>query len=253
MRDFSNLIIRWTFGETEERSTSLQSFDMLDCSLSFASLIFPNAKMYIVYNSLKSDLTLNKLRKIALGKAGLIESNTKWENKKKNSFWKYVPIRIDSSKYELILDSDVVLWEVPDIINKWLNSDGVLINTDWNGRNYGSFEKDIPENFTFNAGILGFPPQYSFVLPDLSLLEEVFLSEQGFVSKEFINSNREMFVIQKLDVFQSNSEEFIDNKVNDILKKHKGAHFCGCNYCHFSHWDKYYKDDIWKYYFSLIK
>lgn len=248
MIDYSNLIIRWTFGETKERPTSLQAYDMLECSLLFALKLFPNAEMFIVYNSLSNSLSLEKLKRISSNKAILLEGKKEWNNDMKNSFWKYIPLRIKSDKYELILDSDIVFWKVPETINKWLKSDGVLLNSDWNGRNYGNYDQSIPKEYQLNAGIIGYPPQFSFILPKVDLLSERFIAEQGFIVNEFIKSNRELFIIPKNDIFQSNTVEFINKKNKNIISDNCGGHFCGCNYCHYPHWDKYYKNDVWNHY-----
>ncbi|WP_111709755.1 tyrosine-protein phosphatase [Lutibacter citreus] len=253
MIDFSNLVIRWTFGETKERPTSLQAFDMLECSLLFALKLFPNAEMHIVYNSLSNSNSLEKLKRITLNKATLLEGKNEWGNEMKNSFWKYIPLRINSQKYELVLDSDIVFWKVPKAIIKWLKSDGLLLNSDWNGRNYGNYDQSIPKEYELNAGIIGYPPQFSVTLPEVDLLSERFIAEQGFIVNEFTNSNRELFILPKSDVFQSNTIEFINKKKENIITEYCVGHFCGCNYCHYPHWDKYYKNDVWNHYHKNIE
>ena len=248
MSDFSNLIIRWTFGETKERPTSLQAFDMLECSISYAQILFPNAKKYVVFNSLKCKRSLELLERIALNKVELIEAKSNWNNSTKNSFWKYKPLRIDRTKYEMILDSDIIFWNIPKTVRKWLNSDGLLINSDWNGQNYGDYNGLINSSQSINAGIIGYPPCYKFDIPDVMRLKERFLTEQGFITNQFITSKLKLNILSKNEIFQSNAEEYIDKKIQNIIKKYSGAHFCGCNYCHYQHWDKFYKDDLWKQY-----
>ena len=247
MNDFSNLIIRWTFGETEARPTSLQAFDMLECSILYAKKLFPNAKRYIVYNSLKSKRTLEQLTRIAHEKAELIEAKSNWNYSTKNSFWKYIPLRIDKTKYEIVLDSDIVFWNIPATINIWLKSNGLLINTDWNGRNYGDYEKLINKPFSFNAGIIGYPPLFEFELPNIENFKEKFLTEQGYITHQFISSNLKLFVLNKSEIFQSNVNQHINHKIENIIDNYSGGHFCGCNFSHYQHWDKFCKDEIWKY------
>lgn len=251
--NFSNLIIRWTFGETEARPTSLQAFDMLECSILYAKRLFPFAKKYIVYNSLKSSRTLEQLTKIGGNEIEVIEAKSSWDNKSKNSFWKYIPQRIDKTKYELVLDSDVILWNVPTTIKSWLRSDGLLINTDWNGRNYGDYDKQIQEPFSFNAGIIGYPPQFEFELPNVDNFKEKFLTEQGFITHLFVSSNLKLFVLGKSEIFQSNAGEHINEKIENININYSGGHFCGCNFAHYQHWDKFYKDDVWDKFYNTNK
>lgn len=84
MNDFSNIIFRWTFSETKECPTSLQAFDMLECSILFIQHLFPNAKRFIVYNSLKSTRTLERLKIISNScQAELLEAKSNWDNTKK--------------------------------------------------------------------------------------------------------------------------------------------------------------------------
>lgn len=246
-----NLVIRWTFGEFSPRSTSLQAFDMLECSVSYAKLLFPNARKTILYNSLKSNQSFERLRKIAKD-IELIECQAIFNNyESKNSFWKYSPIRLDNSKYELLLDSDVVFWNVPSIILKWMDSDGVLLNTDWNGPYYGEFQNNIFTTKNYNAGIIGYPPNYTFELPDFSNMQELFHSEQGFIVKTFLESGKNLYILEKEDIYQSNNnlQKKLDSKT--LYDNFYGGHFCGCNYGYYFDWDKYYKDKIWNEYFRL--
>ncbi len=247
-----NLIIRWTFGETLSRPTSLQAFDMLECSIAFANVIFPNSRKIINFNSLKSNESYSKLKNIAKNKIELVESislDFKTKQNGKNSFWKYYPIRIDTSKYEIILDNDVVLWSLPNTVADWLKSDGLLINSDWRGVYYGIFNNMIPEHLQLNAGIIGYPPNFKFPLPDYSNLPDLFHSEQGFIVKTFLDSQKQLFIISKNEIYQSN----IDNDINasEIIKTFQGGHFCGCSYCHYFHWDKSFKDILWEKYYNL--
>jgi hypothetical protein len=246
--DNDNLVIRWTFGETESRPTSLQAFDMLNCSVSFVKLLFPNARKVICYNSLKSNQSLKRLCEIGK-RVELVESKSNFEGcKGKNSFWKYFPLRLDNSKYELVLDNDLIFWNIPLTLIKWHNSDGVLLNTDWNGPHYGEYQSRLSIAKSYNAGVIGYPPNFDFPLPDLSKMQELFHSEQGFIVKTFLESGKKVFALEKEEIFQSNSEE---NKLNDssLIDDFSGGHFCGCSYGHYFDWDKHYKDGIWNEYF----
>ena len=243
----SDMILRWTFGETKERPTSLQAFDMLECSICYASKLFPNTKKYIIFNSINSSRTLHRLTEIARSKAELIEANSNWDNNTKNSFWKYIPQRIEKSKYEIVIDSDLILWDVPVTLKNWSQSDGLLINSDWNGRNYGDFDKLIDMEVPLNAGIIGYPPYFEFQLPDVMNFTDRFVTEQGFIANLFTSSNQKLFVLNKHEIFQSNAQNHVDKKVSNLIQSFSGAHFCGCNYCHYQHWDKFYKDDLWEY------
>lgn len=223
-----NLIIRWTFGETLSRPTSLQAFDMLECGVAYVNILFPNARKIISYNSLKSSKSLEKLQGIAQNNIELVESESPDFGKvvlTKNSFWKYYPKRHDIKKYELILDNDVILWDIPETITEWLNSNGLLINTDWNGSYYGIYDKDIPPKTKLNAGIIGYPPDFDFVLPEYSELLDYFHSEQGFIVKTFFESKRDLFILTDNEIFQSNSNKL--NNPPDVVKTFKGGHFCG--------------------------
>lgn len=248
--DNNNLLIRWTFGETETHSTSLQSFDMLSCSVSYAKLLFPNAQMVILYNSLKSNQTLERLREIGRN-IEIIESIAEFkEYTKKNSFWKYYPLRLESSKYELVLDNDIIFWNIPLTLLEWLKSDGVLLNTDWNGAYYGAFQSQINTTINYNAGVIGYPPCFNFKLPDFSKMEELFHSEQGFIVKTFLESSREVYALEKEEIYQSNNPESkLDSTT--LFNNFCGGHFCGCNFGHYFDWDKYYKDKIWNEYYHL--
>ena len=52
MLSFHNLLVRWTFGETKARKISCQAWEMLECSVKFAKVLFPKARFVICANNL---------------------------------------------------------------------------------------------------------------------------------------------------------------------------------------------------------
>jgi len=175
--------------------------------------------------------------------------NKDWSDiSQKNSFWKYIPIRTNINKYELLLDNDLILWKIPEIIRFWYNSENLLINSDWNGTNYG--EVNFSRMQGLNAGILGYPPNYNFKIPDIKTFTDYFHTEQGYIVITFFESGKKIEIIPQNEIFQSNANEYIEKPINNIIDKFCGGHFCGCTYSHYFHWDKYYKNQIWKYFYE---
>ncbi len=250
-----DLILRWTFGETDARPTSLQAFDMLECSIRFAKILFPKASKYVVVNYLKSkrsEFLLKEIQErtqipfIFLPKSKLLNTSIK------NSFHKYIPSRIAINKYEIFLDSDVILWTIPQTIQAWYGSNGLLINTDWNPHRFGIYSEALKKSH-YNAGIVGLPPKFTITLPDLSQFPELFHSEQGYTIIQLLKSGLPIFAISKKELFQANAKDWVERKYPNLTKDFAGAHFCGNNYAHYFHWDKFYKEEIWNLYYKKLK
>lgn len=248
----SNLVIRWTFGEASGRPTSLQGLDMLECSIRFANQLFPDAKKVVCYNSIKSRRLLTALEQLRVLGLDLINQESLGSPflnvGGKNSFWKYLPERIDEDKYELFLDNDVVIWTIPLPIQEWLTSNSILISEDWNGSFYGEFQSDVNSNRSLNAGIIGLPPKFRISLPDTTYLKDFFHSEQGFAVSKILESRLPIHVIAKELVYQSN--HFVENRIaaHLLMNRFSIGHFCGCTYAHYFEWDKYFKDEVWNRY-----
>jgi hypothetical protein len=75
--------------------------------------------------------------------------------------WKLAPLRIFTDRYELALDNDCILWDIPEAIRAWLADLGTtrpLVAEDV-VRAYGQFE-DLCGPRPINLGIRGLPPAY---------------------------------------------------------------------------------------------
>lgn len=246
---FSELTLRWTFGENKERPTSLQAYDMLYASVLFAKRLFPGASFRLYLNNLSTYAKAQILRLFEHELELVFVEKKEWEGiREKNSFWKYIPLRSDTQKYELLLDNDFIIWKIPQALINWYMSDKLLINSDWNGQHYGSIQVETEK--ALNAGLLGYCPGFSFALPTIEEMSDYFLSEQGFISQVFTTNSRELLIIPREDIFQSNALDYIDSPIENLVKRFLGGHFCGCSYAHYVHWDKYYKKQVWDLYYK---
>lgn len=255
-----DIVIRWTFGETLARKTSSQAFTMLDMSVRFAKLIFPYARHSICYNNLTADA---KRTVRAIGEENDVELLDvssllpKWLASKnvKNSWWKYAPQRLDSAKYELVLDNDVILWGVPPTLHEAIRNDAMLALSDGAGQYYGDFLEAVIKNqpnLRLNAGLLGMPQGYH---PDIDRLEELqlkdfFHSEQGFAALNFAEYSSLKFLIPLDEVQQLNINQI---PPEDLVSEYYGGHFCGCSYGHFDFWEEKYAKVVEKEYREVLR
>jgi hypothetical protein len=75
--------------------------------------------------------------------------------------WKFAPLRLFPEHYELALDNDCILWEMPEAIGLWLGDshDGRCVIAEDVKTCFGQFEKFCgPE--PRNSGIRGLPPGF---------------------------------------------------------------------------------------------
>lgn len=77
--------------------------------------------------------------------------------------WKFSPLRVFADRYALALDNDVLLWEIPEGIRRWLEAgdpERCLVAEDVS-RCFGQFEALCgPE--PRNSGICGLPPGFDY-------------------------------------------------------------------------------------------
>lgn len=71
--------------------------------------------------------------------------------------WKLVPLRTFPDRYELALDNDCMLWDLPEGMRQWLTSSSAALFAEDVDRCLGSFDPLCPPG-SFNAGIRGLPP-----------------------------------------------------------------------------------------------
>jgi hypothetical protein len=257
------LIIRWTFGETNARALSSQALDMLDLSVKFGSLcfnkMFNDVAFLICYNNL-SDCVLRVLIKIA-DKNNITAMDVSndlpepFRNKEvKNSWWKYAPLRLDKSAYEIIMDNDLILWNIPKTLIKAITNNTLVALTDPAGKYYGDYRKqveNIDKKLQLNAGLVGLPPGFIIdPLEDYKVpLKDFFHSEQGYTALKFAEYKGSKLLIGLNEIHQTNINPIDSHK---LISEYDGGHFCGCSYGHVDHWDRYYSIELKKFYIRCI-
>lgn len=242
-----NLVIRWTFGETRARKTSAQAWDMLECSLKFARFLFSNADYVVCYNNLTREVRdiVERISREngahALDVSEMLPPNLRI-NEVKNSWWKYSPTRIAVDKYEIVMDNDVVLWELPPTLLQAIETRSLVALTDATGQYYGDFhEAVIRSNPTLrlNAGLVGMPEGYAIDLENLKdkTFTDFFHSEQGFTALNFINYRGNKTLVPTDQVPQLNACSI---NGEELISEYCGGHFCGCSFGHYDFWEKKY-------------
>jgi hypothetical protein len=75
--------------------------------------------------------------------------------------WKLAPVRLFPDRYEISFDNDVILWRVPDVMKRWLessNGESCLMAEDAQ-RSFGQFS-ECCNGHAINSGIRGVPPGF---------------------------------------------------------------------------------------------
>ena len=258
-----NLTIRWTFGESNARELSSQALDMLDMSIKFGKMIFNRFDKNISYNICYNNLSENiysKLQKISYtNRVPIINvSNKLPENlinkQQKNSWWKYAPPRIDINSYEIIMDNDLILWNIPNTLKKAINNSALVVLTDGAGTYYGEYTDEVlrkDSNLKLNAGLLGLPPRYVIDPNEVNNRshKDFFHSEQGFTALKFVSYKGEKYQIPLNEIQQINVNQIEPRK---LIKNYDGAHFCGCSFGHYNFWNDCYSE-FFNNHYSIIR
>ena len=159
--------IRWTVGDVHPLG-----FDALRLSVWGAWNLFGSAAKYVVC---VNSMPLQRAQDLA----GMLPSIVQWrdnsddlpgwmsehlaENLTEGTAWKLAPPRLFPDSFELALDNDCILWELPLALRQWLepsSTTSTLIAADTQ-RMLGKFA-DLCDPRPLNSGIRGLPPNFGF-------------------------------------------------------------------------------------------
>ncbi len=169
------LAVRWTIGDVRERG-----FEMLFLSIVCAYRIFGPVARYIVCVNTVSVEDAQK-RTFATERPAFthIRAAVEWRAVSRCDLvpvllpyldagciegmgWKLAPLRTFPERYELAIDNDVILWDTPTGMRRWLEEPRSFLFAEDVDRCFGSFEPlvaaDVTPSGGLNAGIRGLPP-----------------------------------------------------------------------------------------------
>ena len=176
-RSHSELLIRWTVGDV-----SAYGFEALRLSIWGARKIFGAAAKYVVG---VNTVPISVARRLT----GDTPPEVTWRDvtaelpqflfryldggMSEGVAWKFAPARFFPDGYELSLDNDCILWEMPEAIRRWL--DGSHQNTSLIAADvkscFGQFAAKCGTE-PRNSGIRGLPPGFPFEQQIADLLRE---------------------------------------------------------------------------------
>lgn len=141
------LLVRWTIGNVQPEGYKclVQSVLKLQTLYEIEIVIYYNGHLPIVSsNSLVQCIDQTHLSQKAKGVA-----------------WKLYPPRHHIDRHEIFIDNDLIIDDYIDEIEVFRQSDCTLL-LEGMSRNYGRFDKMVPNNYIINSGIFGIPPGFCF-------------------------------------------------------------------------------------------
>ncbi|MBW3623950.1 MAG: hypothetical protein KY468_11135 [Armatimonadetes bacterium] len=157
--------VRWTIGDVSDRG-----FEALRLSMWGAFRLFgPDAAYAVCVNSIPVEA--------AREKAGDLPDGFLWHDATcevpeflaahfdagmaEGCGWKFAPLQFFPDRYELSLDNDCILWEMPGAIRQWLETDDAraCVAAEDVAPYFGQFG-DFCEPHPRNGGIRGLPPGF---------------------------------------------------------------------------------------------
>lgn len=76
--------------------------------------------------------------------------------------WKLYPPRLDLSAAEIMIDNDLVLYNPPVILERWMANPSFCLATEAYRRCYGQFDALVQDDISLNSGMIGLPPCFDF-------------------------------------------------------------------------------------------
>ncbi len=171
---FNNVGVRWTIGNATPRG-----FEALSLSVWGAWQIFgPAAEYAICVNNLSCAEAQRRTGSVPPGVQWIATGPERLpvflrpyvgDNWSEGTSWKFAPLQVFPERYELALDNDCILWDLPTAIAEWLRAGhGRCLLAGDLSRCAGRFSELCgPE--PRNSGIRGLPPGFDFA----SALESV--------------------------------------------------------------------------------
>jgi hypothetical protein len=170
------LNLRWTIGEVAE-----PGFEALSLALRGARRLFgPEPAYHVFVNTISVDE--------AQARTGGWPDCVAWRRAdpavpeflrpfldggmSEGTAWKFVPLQIDPSVPELAFDNDVILWDVPEAIRRWLEGGaGERLIAEDVAPGHGSFAR-LAGDHPRNSGIRGTPAGFDLAEAIAAVLRE---------------------------------------------------------------------------------
>ena len=170
------LAVRWTIGNVRERG-----FEMLRLSITCATRLFGSAAKYLVC---VNELSIDEAQRRTGTLPAKVNANVDWCAVTRADFapqllpwlgtgehgciegmgWKLAPLRTFPDRYELAIDNDVILWDIPAGMHRWLSEPASYLFAEDADRCFGAFDPQCDAALPslgvrgLNAGIRGLPP-----------------------------------------------------------------------------------------------
>tara|TARA_Y100000034_G_C6905697_1_gene420169 strand:+ start:4628 stop:5305 length:678 start_codon:yes stop_codon:yes gene_type:complete len=221
-------IIRWTIGG----QLSNESFVILQLSVKNVKRLWGDQFEYMIcYNGLKDHKGLPKVDRLI----DQSEFRDSLPFPPRGPAWKLYPPRLNISVHEIIIDNDLLLYEKPALLEKFLETDDMIVITEAFRRSYsGQLESKIPADFNINTGLMCFPPNFDFAQYLVVKEWEHHFDEQTAVAFA-LSKIPNVHIIPLSDVFVC-FEEYRRAKC--------GLHFVGVNGGNRTYWDSYLRNRL---------
>lgn len=170
-----DLAVRWTIGDVSARG-----FEALRLSVWGAVRVFgPSARYVVCVNSLPLDVARERVGTLPPGAEWHDVTGELWRDLEpylgpgmaEGVAWKFAPLRVHPDGYELALDNDCILWEMPDAIGTWLGANDACLLAEDVLACFGKFASlcgDQPRN----SGVRGMPPGFDLAAAIMDTLHE---------------------------------------------------------------------------------
>lgn len=233
-------IARWTINKNLNNKLSLFS---LKKSIESFEKIYPNFKNYICYNNIDYEsisFLSNKNLKFIDQKKYIQEINIS----PYDSFWKYVPPRLNIFSYEIFIDNDIIFHKKIPELDLFL-SDKKLLFSSSHKFFYGQFNCFIKNKIKLNTGFIGVPPFFDFKKNINEILNEceikkikTHFDDQGLFCLILNNEKHIQIPLDVLNVCNSNCN-FAKYKLGS-----SATHFAGINTKDFSYFKQFILNNL---------
>jgi len=231
-------IIRWTIGDC-----ATEGLEALRLSVNGIRKIFGDSvTLAICYNNIKPnklppvDLLINQeefSHTLPFPPPSIDDySHTSFQEDNGAPAWKLYPPRLDINTHEILLDNDIILYQKPNAIDRFLNSLDIIVATEPLKRSY-SDKYPVKDNFNINTGIMAYPPGFDLRAKISAVLKEPWsnhFDEQTLIASIIQNERVQIIPITEVAVCPHDEP---------VQRGKCGVHLLGVNHGPSLNWRSY--------------
>lgn len=226
--------IRWTIGPFSEMSMKILKISINN----IRKLYGDRFSLTVTYNNVpESEIRTLPIDR-SINQVDLIDELPiePPDDASKGMAWKLYPPRTNIDSHEIMLDNDIIIIRKMESIERFLNSDSLILITEALQRSYSpTYINRIKTDFNINSGFVGLPPMLDYKSEIINVIGDKKEWSHRFDEQSIVAcclQSKPIEIIPRTDI--SVIGESTDYNIGQY-----GVHFIGINSGYNRHWNEF--------------